>query len=182
MRVYVKEEGGSFTRLDKFEVSDPRLSSSGGRWGFVAYPVWAGAPVEIAVTHGDSAGNESGWNPIEAYITIPDGSCNSGPPPEPAVLAATRSGGSLEVDLRVDMPALDVVDWSVTVDQGSGFVPLTVLTVQAGSSPSERILIVMEVDWSLPATYRVVAVDAHGNSSAAGERVCGPISPGDVAC
>ncbi len=179
VRVYQKEEGGSFERIHRFDVPDELLPPDGARWRADALIASDGL-VQMAVTHGDAAGNESGWHPIDvAYFPYPTGPC--WPIPMPTVLAAVRGAGSLEVDLTVEAQS-PVADWSVTVDQGSGFVPLTVLGLQDGAAAYEKIITVMTVDWTLPATYRVVAVDSLGYSSAPGERVCGPISPGDIAC
>lgn len=185
VRVYTRELGGSFSRIEKVELPSEQVSTDGARWNTVVYPVDYGEPLEAAVTHGDEAGNESGWNPIDVFLTVAGvfGDCPSGPPPAPVLLAAQRGAGSLEVDLLVEMPVADVVAWSAEIDQGSGFVPLTVLTTSAGPAPTETWVTVMTVDWTLPATYRVTATDAHGFTSASGERECPtPISPGDVAC
>jgi hypothetical protein len=182
VRIYLKEPGGSFTRIEKRAAPDELLEVTPTRWRVHAYPVWPDAAVEVAVTHGDAAGNESGWNPIDVYYEYSGAPCDSGVPVAPTILAALRGAGSLEVDLRVEVPATDIVSWNVSVDQGSGFVPLSILAVSDADTPGEVWIGVGEVDWTASATYRVTATDGHGNTSSAGERSCTPISPGDVAC
>ncbi|MFT5201478.1 MAG: hypothetical protein ACI9C1_000854 [Candidatus Aldehydirespiratoraceae bacterium] len=182
VRIYVKEPGGSFTRIEKRTAPDELLEVTPTRWRADAYPVWPEAAVEVAVTHGDAAGNESGWNPIDVYDAYNAAPCDSGVPVAPTILAALRGAGSLEVDLRVEASAIDIVSWNVSVDQGSGFVPLSILAVSDAGTPGQVSITVGEVDWTASATYRVTASDGHGNTSSAGERSCGPISPGDVAC
>ena len=64
VRVYV-DEGDGFARLAKITTVSEALEIAGSRWATVVYPIWPRIPVRVAVTHGDAAGNESGWNPIE---------------------------------------------------------------------------------------------------------------------
>ncbi|MEM7143074.1 MAG: hypothetical protein AAF548_18780 [Actinomycetota bacterium] len=181
VQTYVREPGGSFARINTFTVAE-LLDSEGPRWTTNLFPAPVATPIDVAVTFDDAAGNESGWNPIDAYYAYGAGPCEAGPPPAPSVDGALRGAGSTEVDLQLAGAATDVVDWIVTVDQGDGFAPVGVLTSSDLGGGAWSVTIA-PLDWTLPATYRVVAVDAHGQSSAAGERDCPvPISPGDVAC
>ena len=89
----------------------------------------------------------------------------------------------MEAAARVPyVTASDVVSWVVEIDQGGGFVAGDILLTQS-ISLGEYVVTLQNVDHTLPAEYRVRAVDAHGNASGWGTRSCPvPISPGDVPC
>lgn len=181
VQIYLSEDGGSFTRIHTY-TQDQLLVAEGSTWTANVYPVPYGLPLELAVTYDDAAGNESGWNPVDAFVPFGAGPCNTGEPDTPTIVSATRGAGSGEVRLTVEIDATDIIDWAVEVDQGSDWFTITSYLVDNSVSGQVGIDI-WPLDWTLPATYRVVAIDHHGNGSAAGFRECAtPISPGDVAC
>ena len=47
------------------------------QWWAVAWPVPTGVTVQMAVTVGDAAGNESGWNPIGVFYEFGAGPCTT---------------------------------------------------------------------------------------------------------
>lgn len=182
IQIYMSEDGGPFARLHTYS-QDQLLAPGPGTWRANTFPVAFGVPIELAVTYDDEAGNESGWNPVDAWVPFAGASCNSGAPATPTIVSAQRGAGSLEVDLLVEASAPDIASWSAEIDQGSGFAGLTVLGTQAGPAADQVWVTVMSVDWTQSAIYRVRATDHHGQTSAAGSRDCPiPISPGDVVC
>ena len=181
VQIYLREGGGSFTRIHTY-TQDQLLSADGATWVANVFPVPFGSPFELAVTYDDAAENESGWNPIDAWSPFAGGPCEQGAPDAPVINGAFRGAGSLEVTLDVSVAATDIVDWSAQIDQGSGYVAVNVIAVQDRGA-GDYFVTIAETDWTLPATYRLAAIDAHGFSSGNGERDCPtPISPGDVAC
>ena len=181
VQIYLREEGGSFTRIHTY-TQDQLLSAEGASWVANVFPVPFGEPFELAVTYDDAAENESAWNPIDAYSPFAGGPCEQGAPAAPAITGAFRGAGSQEVTLEVSASATDIVDWSAQIDQGGGFASVNVIAVQ-DLGGGDYLVTIHPTDWTLPATYRLAAIDAHGLSSGNGERDCPtPISPGDVAC
>ncbi|MEM8707514.1 MAG: hypothetical protein AAGE98_13705 [Actinomycetota bacterium] len=180
VRVYQAEPGAGFQRVARLEVGDPDLTTGDTTWEAYVEGVSWFEPRALAVTHGDAAGNESGWNPIDFWVSLTPPSCNTGAPDTPVIMSAQRGGGSGEIDLVVTVDAADVVDWQAEVDQGTGFVAGDVLLVDS-TGASEYVVTLQNVDTTVPASFRVRAIDAHGNPSVAGERTCPElIGVGDV--
>lgn len=180
VRVYERDPGGQFQRVAKLEVGDPNLTVGQTEWNAYVEGITWFEPRELAVTHGDAAGNESGWNPIDFWVSLTPPSCNTGAPDTPVIVSAQRGGGSGEIDLVVTVVAVDVVDWQVEIDQGAGFAPGDLLLAQS-SGAGAYVVTLQNVDNTVPASFRVRAVDGHGNTSGAGERVCpAVIGPADV--
>lgn len=74
VRLYVND-GSGFARLDEFTVDSGQVMISSTRWSAVAYPVPVSTQVQMAVTFGDAAGNESGWNPIDVFYEYSGADC-----------------------------------------------------------------------------------------------------------
>ncbi|MEM9465544.1 MAG: hypothetical protein AAGA90_09225 [Actinomycetota bacterium] len=181
VQIYLREGAGSFVRIHTY-TPDQLLSADGPSWTANVFPVPFGSPFDLAVTYDDAAENESGWNPIDAFSPFAGGPCEQGAPDTPVLNGAARGAGSTEVTLDVSVAATDVVDWSAQVDQGTGFVAVNVIAIE-NRGGGDYFVTIAPTDWASPATYRLAAIDAHGQSSGAGERDCPtPISPGDVAC
>ena len=181
VQIYLREAGGSFSRIHTY-TPDRLLTADGATWRANVFPVPFGEPIDLAVTYDDAAENESGWNPIDAWSPFAGGPCEQGAPATPVIDGAFRGAGSLEVTLDVSGVATDVNDWSAQLDQGAGFVSVGVVSVEDRGA-GDFFVTIAPTDWTLGATYRLVAIDAHGFSSGTAERICPtPISPGDVAC
>lgn len=76
VRLYVND-GSGFVRTNKFTIDSGQVLISSTRWSAVAYPVPVATHVSMAVTVGDEAGNESGWNPIDVYYEYSGADCLS---------------------------------------------------------------------------------------------------------
>ncbi|MDW3219753.1 MAG: hypothetical protein R8F63_14155 [Acidimicrobiales bacterium] len=76
VRIYI-DEGAGFTRLHKYTIDSGQVRTDTDRWWAVAWPVPSGEVVQMAVTVGDAAGNESGWNPIGAFYEFAAGPCTT---------------------------------------------------------------------------------------------------------
>ena len=185
-RIYVNEDGAGFATLNNLVVADGVIDmtrNGGTRWAGTAYPVTAFVPLEIAVTAFDEAGNESGWNPIDAYYGGGALPCSTGAPPAPSLASIHRGAGSGEIDIEVTPPAADVVDYSVSADiNGAGYVALTVLLITDSSlTPGDSRITAVGTEWSVPVDYQVIAIDAHGNSSPVSTKSCAAIpGPADL--
>jgi len=173
VKVYLSESGGPFNRIHKFPLDAGAVGTTGPRWDVVAYPMPGGVPIELAVTHYDAAGNESGWYPIDAYYAGAGGNCWSGAPDAPVIQSVDGSAGSGEASLVITPPAPDVVSYRVWADSGDGMTELTILYMQdAPSSPGDVMVDTYPTEWSMATTFRVVAVDAHGHESTPTDRSC----------
>ena len=76
VRLYVND-GSGFARVSKFTVESGQVLIGSYRWSAVAYPVPLDTEIQMAVTLGDAAGNESGWNPIDVYSEYSGADCVS---------------------------------------------------------------------------------------------------------
>jgi len=185
VKIYVSDNGGPFNRLRKLALSDGFVDTNragGARWAATAFPVPSSTPIELAVTTYDLADNESGWNPVDAYMAHAASSCNSGPPPALADVGIHTGAGSGEMDIRFLAPALDIASYSVSADQGSGMAPLEVMGVSDAATAGYKWMTVMIVNWSLSSTYRIWSTDFHGNDSPVFERTCPPMMAFDDVC
>jgi len=178
VKVYLSESGGQFNRIRKLPMSDGQIDTSlagGTRWEVVVFPMPEAVPIDLAVSVYDSAGNESGWDTIDAFFAGAIGPCYSGPPAAPTDFTIDNGGGSGEIVLVINSPIGDVASYSMSVDQGSGVQELTSSGMQYIPSTGHTQVVFMWVDWSLPGTYRIFATDAHGNDSPVVERSCPPL-------
>lgn len=74
VRIYL-DEGSGFSRINKLTIASGAVETGPTRWSAVGYPVPPGTDVRMAVTVGDAAGNESGWNPIDVNYDYVGGPC-----------------------------------------------------------------------------------------------------------
>jgi hypothetical protein len=74
VRFYVND-GSGFARVNKFTLDSGQVLVGANRWSAVAYPVPVDTEIKMAVTLGDAAGNESGWNPIDVYYEYSGADC-----------------------------------------------------------------------------------------------------------
>ena len=72
IKIYVNEDSAGFVRLHAY-TQDELLSADSAEWMALAMPVPYTTPLEFAVTHSDANGNESGWYPIDAFLSFSGG-------------------------------------------------------------------------------------------------------------
>lgn len=179
--VYAASIGSGLARVERVMLSDAEaIDTTGDRWSTTAYPIPVTGSIDVAVTALDAADNESGWHPIDAFFMAGTPSCHTGPPPAPTIVRIARGAGSGEIDITVAPSVPDVVEYTISADiDGAGMTPLTPTIVAPSSiSPPDTRITATFTNWSVPVTYRVVAIDAHGHVSAPTDRSCPPI-PGD---